>query len=373
MPAEALDEPPKPDEFELVVLGPGVGESVVVHLGDGEWMIVDSCIDRRTRRPAALEYLDAIGVDAKTAVRHVIVTHWHDDHMRGAAEIFKVASAARFYCSVALRQREFVEMVSASRRARIESSGLDEMRAIFDVLVTRAPARARTTATGPEWVGANQCIFRREASPMLPGAEVVTLSPSSSSVSQALNELASLAPTLGTPKRRPPALRANQLAVVVWLRVGNVCALLGSDLETDSDLRCGWSAIVGSDARPPQKAQLIKVPHHGSVNGHEARVWTEMLDCEPIAVVTPFAPQRLPRESDLKRLSALTRELYVTGRPDGQKSKGRANMVERTVRELGVELRAVEGPVRRVRVRADAFAASPDFLVTPAECRYTAA
>lgn len=46
--------PPKADELEVSVFGPGIGECVVVHAGAGEWMIVDSCVDRSSGLPVAL-------------------------------------------------------------------------------------------------------------------------------------------------------------------------------------------------------------------------------------------------------------------------------------------------------------------------------
>jgi len=55
--------PPAVDELEVSVFGPGVGECVLVHFGEGEWMVVDSCLDRATSRPAALDYLTELGVD----------------------------------------------------------------------------------------------------------------------------------------------------------------------------------------------------------------------------------------------------------------------------------------------------------------------
>ncbi len=58
----SLDRPSK-DEIEVVLLGPGYGESIVLHLGYGSWVIVDSCINTEGR-PRALEYLDSIGVNA---------------------------------------------------------------------------------------------------------------------------------------------------------------------------------------------------------------------------------------------------------------------------------------------------------------------
>lgn len=37
--------PPAADEIEFSLFGPGYGEAVAVHLGDGTWLLIDSCID----------------------------------------------------------------------------------------------------------------------------------------------------------------------------------------------------------------------------------------------------------------------------------------------------------------------------------------
>ena len=77
---------PSKDEVEVTLLGPGYGESIVVHFGQGEWIIVDSCIND-AREPQALEYLRAIGVEPDEAVSLIVATHWHDDHIRGMAKV----------------------------------------------------------------------------------------------------------------------------------------------------------------------------------------------------------------------------------------------------------------------------------------------
>jgi hypothetical protein len=60
---------PRPfeNEIEVTVFGPGFGESILMHLGKNCWAIVDSCIDKATKNPAALSYLEQIGVDASVA------------------------------------------------------------------------------------------------------------------------------------------------------------------------------------------------------------------------------------------------------------------------------------------------------------------
>ena len=36
---------PRRDEVEVTLFGPGYGESVVVHAGVDDWLVVDSCLD----------------------------------------------------------------------------------------------------------------------------------------------------------------------------------------------------------------------------------------------------------------------------------------------------------------------------------------
>ena len=41
-------DPPASDVFEVSIFGPGKGESIVVHIGNGRWIVVDSCRDQIT-------------------------------------------------------------------------------------------------------------------------------------------------------------------------------------------------------------------------------------------------------------------------------------------------------------------------------------
>ena len=59
---------PGADTFEVSIFGPGKGEAVAVHLGGGDWLTVDSCIEQETKVHPVLRYFEGIGVDPSSQV-----------------------------------------------------------------------------------------------------------------------------------------------------------------------------------------------------------------------------------------------------------------------------------------------------------------
>lgn len=355
--------PPGPAEFEVSLFGPGVGESVVVHLGAGKWMVVDSCLDRSTSRPVALDYIACLGFDPATAVTRVVVTHWHDDHTRGLAEILRNAPAARLCCSAALRTDEFKTVLEASRAAHVAPSGVDGLRMALDVLRERSTLADHKV--GPQWVLADMVIYSG------PGAVVTALSPSSTTFTMSLHEFSALLPTERQPKRRLVVHTANEVAVALHVQMGPTSAILGADLERGRDGHTGWRGIV-SNHNGRDRAGVFKVPHHGSSDAHEDDVWTQLLLPEPCALVTPYAVSGLPRQSDLTRLGQKTPHLHCAASSRGKRSK-LPRSIRRLVDRVATDIRDIEGAMGQVRVRAHQSA--PDvrvehfgaaFAVTPA-------
>ena len=126
--------PPADDELEVSVFGPGFGESICVHAGDGEWYVVDSCMDAYGESPASLTYLRGLNARPDECVRLVVITHWDDDHIRGIAEVVRVCERATVVCSAALKRDEIFEFVIAQENVGgVAGSGVDELR---DVLRT---------------------------------------------------------------------------------------------------------------------------------------------------------------------------------------------------------------------------------------------
>ncbi len=173
---------------------------------------------------------------------------------------------------------------------------------------------------------------------LLDHCEVWTLSPSDTKFDAFLREIGRLLPQKSETKRRVPALTPNKIAVVLSIEIGEAVILLGSDLEGQ-----GWLEILDGRERPNRKASVFKVPHHGSQNAHEDRVWNEMLRDDPVAVLAPWrrGGRNLPTERDVKRILSFTGRAYKTVSHNARirrSARNRRKAVERTIRETGARI-----------------------------------
>ena len=304
--------PPAVDEIEITVFGPGYGESIVVHVGSGRWLVVDSCKQISTNRTVALHYFDRIGVDPSEQVDLVLISHWHDDHIRGASEIVMKCEKAEICVSGALTEKEFLRYLSVYCTNRMSpfGTGVDE----FNSILSEIRHKKRKAHQG----GEDKRIMHYRGSEFPHGArcEVWTLSPSDFQVSQSQVRFMNLIPEMGKTSRMAIPGGENNHSVAVWICIGDMNIILGADLEVTADERAGWHAVVESKNRPDGEVGFFKVPHHGSKNGHHEKLWTEILEKDVNAVVTPWNKgSGLPTDTDLNRLRKNTPNLHVTSTP----------------------------------------------------------
>ena len=280
--------PPHADELEISIFGPGYGEALAIHLGNNQWLLVDSCLNPQSKTSASLHYLQNLNVDVKDAVKLIVATHWHDDHIRGLGQLVDVCSSARSVLSSAFSRREFKVLLDHySQEPTIRSNGLTEMLKTLSALDARD--RAGTTIVRPKLAIADRRIYQSTITieSEQKNVAVSSLSPSDAAVVQALTSFSNLIPKLKSPKRRIIAPQPNHSSVVLWCEIGEHRLLLGADLECTSDTEAGWIAIVNNStvlSANSDRAKVFKIPHHGSQNGHEASVWTNILLSAPFAL-----------------------------------------------------------------------------------------
>ena len=351
---DARSIPPAPDEFEVSIIGPGKGECVIIHLGDNEWCIVDSCIPRGESEPVALEYLNSFKNNAVAGIKLVIATHWHDDHIRGLSSILKNSPHAHFYCSMALDHENFFQLTATAAMGIQGNSGVDEFGAILGIIDKTAATKQAKRLASPKYAIANRILLDLPKNGRSFPVSIRALSPSDGSVKLALKDIASLIPVPGQAQRRVTPRSPNHASIVLWIQAGPATTLLGADLEHTPNAGEGWIAVVDCHKGGANKipAELFKVAHHGSKNGEYSDIWAHMLRMNPIAVVTPFngGSTPLPTKADLDRLKTRTNRLYCTSQGPG-KAPARDSLVERTMRMQLSSRRVFGGQSGQVRVR----------------------
>ena len=338
---------PSSSEIEISIFGRGYGESILIHVGDGNWVLIDSLLEQ-DGTPAALRYLSGLGVDPETAIRSILATHWHDDHVGGISRAYRAATTASLSLPNAMNEREVLAYLGQARTHRTEriSSGIKELEQLREIQIqdSREPIR---------FAKANTMLLRFQPGVLSHGEAVAieAISPCDADVEVFLTHVAS-APSL-LPGLRLMPFEQNDVSVAVWISIGAHRILLGADLETTSDSKRGWHAVLNSPAPLDGKAGVVKIAHHGSHNGHHQPAWDKLVGPNAMAGLTTWnRGTKLPKPSDIDRILNLTPHAYVTSRID-RKPPPRPRAVERTLDEAGVSVRGTSPRAGHVRFRLD--------------------
>ncbi len=335
--------------FEVSVFGPGLGESILVHLGGDDWVLVDSCVDQSTGSHPALSYLAEMGVDVAERVHLVVGTHAHDDHIAGIGDAFVAARSAKFVCSSALTRDEFYALVQAD--ADISAEFRESIRAEYGKVFKEVAQRGKRNHRA--WLTRaveGRVLWERPQTAAVPAARVTALSPSDRAVTRAIAALARGTAKAGE-RRRLSSADPNELAVAIWVEVGVHSALLGADLLT-GPAGCGWHAVLSSFT-PPSRASLFKVPHHGAPNAHHPGVWQNLLSDEPIAVTAPFRGGKRPRPQpdDVTRICAAAEEFWLTAAAPLPAQSAAVKRTAATLSSIATNVRDPHGRPGQVRAR----------------------
>lgn len=337
-----LNQKPNPKELEVSLFGPSYGECCVIHLGNGKWIIVDSCINKDTNRPAALDYLTRIGVDQSDVVM-IVATHWHDDHVRGMGELFKHFPDAVFVTSVALNNEEFLHLaaVYGTHSTPVLSSGMKEFNGVLRTI--------DNTGAAFKFTGPDRLLWEDKSS----NARVYALSPSDEAIKAGQLEIMSLIPAGRKPRiRRAKPKSPNVFAIALLVSIHDTHILLGADLtETEGRLH-GWTEVLKTVAIKDIKCDVFKVPHHGSINAHLEQVWLDLLHPKPTAITTEFrkGKVKLPKPTDVSRIKNLAGDFYITS-TQSTKLKLKQSALLKTIRNVTKSARHVARSTGHIQLR----------------------
>lgn len=220
--------------------------------------------------------------------------------------------------------------------------------------------RRRRTQSGRPWMlraYEGRPLFARAANGAVPAASVTALSPSDLAVSRALDVLAAGTAKEGS-RRKLSAADPNELAVALWVEVGNHAALLGADLLT-GPAGCGWEAVLATFT-PGNRASLFKVPHHGSVHSHYDAVWQDLLTTQPVSLAAPYrgGSRPAPAPEDVARICALSEQFWVTAATSVPAQPAAVRRTAATLNAVAKNVREPYGKCGQVQARIASSGAS---------------
>ena len=322
---------PAQDEIEVTVIGPGFGETILVHVGEGKWFIVDSCASSTSSEPESLRYLKEIGVSPES-VFAVFVTHWDDDHCKGMAKVVSACSNAKVVMSKAFVEKDFLAYTTAVSKPLTMKvrAGPKEILGVVGEM-----SEKKRTIVG---ASAERRIFNASGLGLEGGieTEIWTFSPSDEEYENFLLWVAEQMPKPDETRRVAVKRIRNDLSVVIYVRIGSDVILLGGDLEEEGKAATGWSAILALQGKPEAKAHVFKVPHHGSQTGHHEGMAKALLTDEVIAIVAPFknGSVSLPDSKDVERICGFSKEAHATASLRSRSSTKHDRTVQKTIDEV---------------------------------------
>lgn len=341
---------PTEDSIEITLLGTGggYGESIVLHLGNSEWIIVDSCVNPNTNTPLSIDYLRKLGVDIKHDVKRVICTHWHNDHILGLSSTLEQCENAKFCMPQVNNTALFLKYVGldCEKLKKGSISSLNEFQSCIDIVNARDAQIKRASS--------DTVVFSKDLklnSGHKYQLQLSALSPSDSAVSNYDMELATLLNEFKISKVAVTEKKANEKSVALYLKFKNKSAILGADLEVNNNKDEGWLDVVNNSAVFDIKSIVYKVPHHGSSNGYRKEIYEHLIDDNAILKITPWnRNDKLPQPEMLSAYKSHSDNVYITSPISlSTKSKKRDKSTDKLVKLFSkklVEVKFEEGLVR---------------------------
>lgn len=301
--------------MELVLFGKGVGECILFHTGDFEWIVIDCCKNPNTSEPAPISYLKGIGVVPEERIKKIIVSHFHSDHIEGMKDLISICSAATVYIPDALSINEACQLFAHQDVGQVhfdhELGSKEFIKVIKHLNQTGKYKTLKADILIHENSQTNEQVF--------------SLSPSEGDCRNLREKFQILLHSVS--EQNIPAITKdmsnhNCIAVNIsskFTENSNNDVLLGADLEvTKSNNNSGWDAVLSSQKVPNNSASIFKIPHHGSVTGFHYDIWKKCFFGKPLGILTTFnrGRKKLPEEEYIRKYASLTSSLYSATKPD---------------------------------------------------------
>jgi beta-lactamase superfamily II metal-dependent hydrolase len=297
-----------PPRLSVHILGAAKGESIVVQLPDGRWGVVD-CYARSLDDPSSNPTISLLREQGAGELEFVCLTHPHDDHFRGMGQLLDEFPVKYFWYFGTQSAGHFKQLMNYVRLEG-EQEGTDESRQSGQVFpeiwrrVERSRQKKKTLL--------KQCTPATLLYPV-PVEEsahfrIMGLAPSASQSIIYHRGYMDCFDETGRFKDRLPREHHNRISVALLLIFGSTRIVLGGDVE-----KPGWTDVLTEIHPRDLAADLVKVSHHGSTNGYCVDLWKHFSGSgRPLAVITSYLSQNLPRKEALEHIREHSRSTLLT-------------------------------------------------------------
>lgn len=304
------------DRLTIFVFGPGEGEAVAVWLPGHGWLFVDAC-RRSVGKASIVPQLECRKLAADAPTWGLVLTHPHEDHVDGFADLIAVTKPERvFVTGTASPARDLVTSVERSL-IDAENAPNDTRRKRLAKVVHSAAVAIR------EW----EAVSDRRVTALHAGVNL--LDECDLRVDCIAPEQTAIVQLLSNSKSHELSTKANHLSIVLaitfrstrvlltgdlpWVETGSPVPAIGSPAQ--NPIPSGWEFVA---ARYGLTHHALKVPHHAS---REALHPTLLAySTHPRSwVVTPKNRSELPRfwapSNGVDTLLAMEQSILVTSKP----------------------------------------------------------
>jgi beta-lactamase superfamily II metal-dependent hydrolase len=245
---------------KLHVLSCGHGDTLLLQMPKRKWALIDCHLPGKQALQRFFQF--AQNLEIKT-LDYVVLTHPDSDHYTGMADVLEHFSTAphnvRFYCDAGASHQHVIKLLQARRRPRDEVN--EYVRLIKTILRLQNDGKIER-----QWLNNQTATIR--ISGRRQGLSLVVVGPVVSAIAgaqdRALLDLGKL-----------PDI--NELSVVlvaqIVTRLISCRMFLPGDMEGDgmSQALARWDTHP-DNIGPISTFDVIKAPHHGSVNGHDLQL-----------------------------------------------------------------------------------------------------
>ncbi len=308
--------------------GSSKGECIIIKFPQGNYGVVDSCLgDSDSEYSPPVKFLKDTGV---STLSFVCLTHPHNDHFAGMLQFFEEFKVREFWHSSALSQdrlRSIVQQEIVDAKQMGDKKREEQTKELVEIYKSVAKLRKRPRQ-GKQSKRQRAKTNKSKAQPtsltlragilgtkLYPfprddngSASVTAIAPSEEEKGRYEQSLAKCFSEEKLIDCKP--LDHNKISLALLVKTGKTVVVLGGDTEAKS-----WESAL-RDYPKELAANLVKVSHHGSKEGHCKGLWESFCasDTTTYAVCTGYKSSGLPKKETLDHISNCGASIYLTHR-----------------------------------------------------------